>query len=169
MGNWMKAAWLALLACLALPAQAAPISDPEAAMRAFYTALEKETPAPAIPWSARMEALFALDLKEAQAAGDEIGRVDFDYFINGQDGQIAKSVVTAHAVDGAPGRRIVVVRFENFDMPQENHFYWQRDAAGAWTLDDVRSFGEDGGFVLSHLLQYGADPAEKTRAAARVP
>ena len=50
MGNWMKAAWLALLACLALPAQAAPISDPEAAMRAFYTALEKETPAPAIPW-----------------------------------------------------------------------------------------------------------------------
>ena len=151
---------LLLTLALATPALAEPatpkpipVSDPEAAIRACYAALEKEQYGcdDSLPHSARLDALFALDRKEA---GGEVGRLDGNYFINGQDGRITASTVTSFPVDGSKSRRIVRVRFKNFDKPMENLFYWERNAAGRWVLDDVAAGGEDP-FLLSIALKYG--------------
>jgi len=151
----MRLTILLLATAAAGPANAKSdaITDPEAAIRACYEALQQDRYgcAESLPHSARLDALFALDAKEA---GGEIGRLDGDYFINGQDGKITGSSVASFPVQGAPERRIVRVRFRNFEQLMENLFYWERDRTGRWRLDDVWSGGPDG-FLLSIALKYG--------------
>lgn len=146
-------ALLALAASLPAYAKPAPVADPEAAIRACYAALEQDKYgcAESLPHSARLDALLALDLKEA---GGEVGRLNGDYFINGQDGKITASQVTSFPVQGSKNRRIVRARFKNMDQPMENLFYWEKDAAGRWVLDDVWAGGRDS-FLLSIALKYG--------------
>jgi hypothetical protein len=151
----MRFTILLFVMAFAFPAAAKParVADPETAIRACYEAVEKDRYgcSETLPHSARLDALFALDSKEA---GGEIGRLDGDYFINGQDGKITASSVSSFSVQGAANRRIIRVRFRNFDQPMENLFYWERDGAGSWLLDDVWSGGPDG-FLLSIALKYG--------------
>lgn len=142
------------------PVQAKPInvSDPEAAMKAAYAALEKESQEVELPLSARLAGLFALD--EHETGKDEVGRIDFDYFVNGQDSKVSRSKVNIRTVENGPARRIVVVRFRNFDQEMENHFFWEKAKSG-WVLDDVRFLDGKEGYTLSLVLKYGWDGPEE--------
>lgn len=157
---------LSAVAALALmlapvPALAAPApGTPEAIMAAAYKALEGDAEPPYIPFSARLKALFAQEKREVPEG--DLGRLDFDWLVDGQDSKVTATKITSRTVEFAANRKIVVVRFKNFDKALENHFFWEKDAKGKWVLDDVRSIEPDGpGFTLSLVLKYGWDGAEE--------
>lgn len=134
------------------------VSDPESAMKVVYTALERESREVELPLSARLAGLFALDQHET--GKDEVGRIDFDYFVNGQDSKVSRSRVNIRTVENGPTRRIVVIRFKNFDQEMENHFFWEKSKSG-WVLDDVRYLDGKEGYTLSLVLKYGWDGPEE--------
>lgn len=146
-----------LLAPVTTNARPVTVKDPAATMRAHYEAMSKDRFDMEMPMSARLNALFALD--EREAGKDEIGRIDFDYFVNGQDSKISDVVVTERAVYNSTARKIVVVRFKNFDEAMENHFFWEKTRTG-WVLDDVRHLDAKEGYTLSLILKYGWDGPE---------
>lgn len=165
----MKQICAAVVGCLMLIAAASAkpvaVKDPAAAIRAIYAQLERGGDPGTVPQSARLNALMALDTREARSqSGAEVGRYSANYFTNTQDWSITDARVTTRKIENAPSRKIVVVRFKNLDQDMENHFYWERTKTG-WVLDDVRSLGERG-YTLSVMLKYGWDgsdePAKKT-------
>jgi len=135
-------------------ANAAPtrIDDPVKFVTATYAATVGKKPEPDDIYTPRLDALFKLDTKEA---GGEVGRIDFDFWMNGQDGTVSGVTVSKVDVDNAKGRMIVVAKFKNEKTPNEIHFYFERTAAG-WKLDDARSMAGDP-WVLSLMLKYGWD------------
>jgi len=147
-------------ALTAFTGNASPIkvTDPEKAMRQVYAGLEKDAHDVELPLSARLDGLFKLDQKET--GKDDVGRIDFDYFVNGQDSKITEPVVTSRSVENASNRRIIVVRFKNFDEEMENHYFWEKAKAG-WVLDDVRFLDGKEGYTLSLVLKYGWDGPEE--------
>jgi hypothetical protein len=82
-------------------------------------------------------------------AKGEVGCLDFDFWVNGQDWTITNLSVTT----GAAGkdRETVIARFLNVGSPQEIHFEFRR-INGRWLLDDVRSL-KDQRWILSAVLQ----------------
>ncbi|MEJ1970280.1 MAG: hypothetical protein WDN03_16875 [Rhizomicrobium sp.] len=153
----MRNSIFAVVAAVAIlsgaPAGAATrIDDPVKFVKAVYATMVGKKPEPSDIYSPRLDALYKLDTKEA---GGEVGRVDFDFWMNGQDGTITGVTVSKIDVDKAPGRAIVVARFKNEQTPNEIHFYFEKTAAG-WKLDDVRSLLGDS-WVLSLQLKYGWD------------
>jgi hypothetical protein len=143
----------AAIALMLASAQAAPtrVDDPVKFVKSVYATMGKK-PEPDDFYSARLNALIALDKKEA---GGEVGRYDFDFWINAQDGSVSGLTVSKMPVDNAPDRMIVVAKFKNYTTPNEIHFYFEKTAAG-WKLDDVRSLVGDT-WVLSLMLKYGSD------------
>ena len=127
------------------------VTDPAAATKALYAKLEKDDFSTEMPLSTRLSALMALDTREAKG---EVGRLDGDYFTNSQDAKVTNVAVTTRDVDNGPGRKIVVVRFKNFDKEMENHLFWERTKLG-WVLDDVRYLDGKDGYTLSLMLKYG--------------
>lgn len=129
------------------------IDDPEKFVREVYGHIEK-TPdnyqEPDDIYTPRLASLFALDRKEA---GGEVGRIDFDFWTNAQENQIAKVHVASTPVENAPSRRVVIATFVNEGRPEEIHFYFERTDRG-WKLDDARSLGKDD-WALSVILKYG--------------
>src|SRR5215468_7829231 len=98
-------------------AKPAAVTDPAAAMKALYAKLEKDDYSTKLPLSARLDALMALDTKEAHG---EVGRLDGDYFTNSQDAKISDVTVTSHDVENSKERKVVVVKFKNIDKMMEN-------------------------------------------------
>ena len=146
-----------LLAAVCLPAHAATrIDDPAKFIAQQYDNLKKNHGYrfPEDIYTARLAALFVADRNETGAKPPELGRLDFDFWIDAQDTDDAMPgvvKVTAEDVPHAPDRKIVDVTFTNFD-PKENLFYFEKTAAG-WKLDDVRS--QASGWTLSLVLRYG--------------
>ena len=128
---------------------ATKIDDPVKFVKDVYADYVGKKPEPDDIYSPRLEALFALDTKEA---GGEVGRIDFDPWIDAQDGTITGVSVTSAPVDNAPGRKVVIARFKNEGKPHEVHFYFER-TGGQWKLDDMRSMTDK--WVLSLILKYG--------------
>jgi len=143
---------LAAAMMLAAPALAQPISDPVAYVKKNYQLLEanKEVPDEASTFTPRLKSLFDLEKKDA---GGEVGRLDFDYWINGQDGKVTKLKVKGEEVEGAKDREVVIATFHNLDRNEEIHFYFEKTAKG-WLLDDVSSAGAEP-WTLSLILKYG--------------
>jgi hypothetical protein len=148
------AAALILALTPAAPAFAATtIADPAAFVGAVYARLAKGgsyTP-PEDIYSARLAAAWA---DEAHDAKGEVGRVDFLFWINGQDGTPAHVQIKASPVEGNAERRVVVARFTNQGKPAVLQFYFER-RAGAWKLDDVVSLSPGDMWTLSVMLKYG--------------
>ena len=135
------------------PAQAATrIDDPVKFVTQVYATTVGKKPEPDDIYSDRLKALWDLDTKDAHG---EVGRVDFDFWMNGQDGTVSGVKISKVAVDNAPDRMIVVSKFKNEQTPNEIHFYFEKTAKG-WKLDDVRSLLGDP-WVLSIQLKYGWD------------
>lgn len=147
-----------ILACAPVRA-ATTITDPVVFVKGVYEKLAKDQnyKEPEDIYSPRLAALFALEQKEA---GGEVGRMDFDFWTNAQDWQIANVDVSSQPVEGAKDREIVVAKFKNTDRKEEIHFYFEKLSWAGWRLDDVRSFGDDG-WTLSLLLKYGYDVPKK--------
>lgn len=86
--------------------------------------------------SQRLNALYDADAKEA---GDEIGRIGFDPYINGQDYEIKKLKIEKPLYAG--GKAIVHVSFENFGDAQDLGIALVREGA-AWKVDNIWAGGE---------------------------
>lgn len=138
-------------------------ADPVAAIEAIYND-DKDQGASDLPMTQRLETLFLLERDHLEASGEPIGRIDFDWTVNGQDASISMVDITAINVplrdfgDAAVDqfeRRIVTARFMNFDSEQVIRYYWVKQRNG-WHLDDVTGQGEDSmTWTLSLLLGYG--------------
>jgi len=151
---------LAAAALMCVPAWAATaIDDPVIFVRGVYAKLasDQNYREPDDIYSPRLSALIALEQKEA---GGEVGRLDFDFWVNAQDWQLGDVTVSGEPVEGAKDREIVVAKFRNDDRKEEIHFYFERLSWAGWRLDDVRSFGDDG-WTLSLILKYGWDTPKK--------
>ncbi|MDB5430180.1 MAG: hypothetical protein JWP35_1296 [Caulobacter sp.] len=130
------------------------IRDPQVFVSGVYARLVKGGPyqPPQDIYSARLDALTASMVRDAK---DEVPRVDFLFWINGQDGDITDAVVTSADVEQRPqgDRKVVVARFKNSGKVQELHLYFERTPAG-WKLDDVESV-KDQTWTLSLLMKFG--------------
>ncbi len=170
----VASAFALLLAIPVLPVMAsAPVketsdtpvlaTDPLTAVEAIYSDDMKPS-ANGLPMTQRLESLFLLERDHLEASGEPIGRIDFDWTVNGQDASISMVDVTAMDVplrdfgDAAVDqfeRRIVTARFMNFDSEQIIRYYWVKQRNG-WHLDDVTGQGEDSmTWTLSLLLAFG--------------
>ena len=144
----------ALVFLLASSAFGAPtrIDDPAKFVAALYADTVGRKPEPTDIYTPRLDALFKLADKEANG---EVGRIDFDFWSNSQDGDVTDVKIATLPVEGAKNRRVVVVKFSNSGRANELHCYFENGPAG-WKLDDVRSLtGEQ--WVLSLILKYGWD------------
>lgn len=130
------------------------ISDPVKFIRSVYATEIGNKPPPEDINTPRLDALYALNTKEF--GKDEVGRIDFDIFMNAQDGTISNVKVTGVPVENGPGREVVIAKFKNEGTAQEVHFYFEKTKAG-WKLDDARGLTGPEPWTLSLILKYGWD------------
>ncbi|HKR23725.1 MAG TPA: hypothetical protein VJS15_00565 [Allosphingosinicella sp.] len=100
--------------------------------------------------SRRLRALFAA--YDAAASPDEVGAVDFDWWVNGQDWSLSDLLFAEE--EGGPHRRVIAARFRNLGRPSLIRFHFVEED-GRWFLDDVMS-GDGRGpddWTLSALLR----------------
>ncbi|HSZ73559.1 MAG TPA: hypothetical protein VK779_01975 [Rhizomicrobium sp.] len=153
----MRLLIIAALLLVAAPAEAHTIiQDPVKFVTSVYARMRgphrNDYRAPEDIYTPRLDRLFALEKKEA---GDEVGRMDFDFWSNAQDYELSDVKITGLPVEGAVGREIVIVKFKNTGKQEEIHFYFEKTPTG-WLLDDVRSL-KDETWTLSLILKYGWD------------
>src|SRR5258708_5273461 len=80
-------------------------------------------------YTPRLEKLLRDDERKAKG---EVGCLDFDFWVNGQDWTITHLTITS--VDNGQERKTVISKFLNLGDPQEIHFDFRRNA-GHWLLD----------------------------------
>jgi hypothetical protein len=153
------AGWLlALCAALALSlfsheADAQAVTEPAAMITAIY----KEYQGQGEPklakgvYSGRLEKLMRADKRRTPKG--EVGRLDFDVFINGQDWDIKDLKITETERRG--NRAVVQATFVNFDQPQEIAFELVQQSK-RWQIDEVTSRKKPR-WTLSKILQGAAD------------
>ena len=143
-----------LAASTAAPsASAMRIDDPAKFVGEVYARLAKggDYAPPDTIYTPHLATLWAREAKETPKG--DVGRIDFLFWINGQDGTPSQVKIKTAPVEGRTDRRIVVVSFVN-DKPQTEQFYFQRTAAG-WKLDDVVCLTPGAEWTLSVILKYG--------------
>jgi hypothetical protein len=141
---------LLVLALIATPAVAEDYADPRALVEALYAGYQAPNEFPpdiSALQSKRLNDLFAADAKEADG---EIGRIDFDPFINGQDYDISKVEVSEPSY--AAGKAMVRVNVVNFGVPDEFGLLLVQEGGG-WKVDDVWNEGSNDGYDLLDILQ----------------
>ena len=139
-----------VLALLATPAFAQDFSDPKAVVEALYAGYMPPNEFPpdmSALQSKRLNDLFEADSREANG---EIGRIDFDPFINGQDYDVSKVEVSGPAY--AAGKALVRVNVVNFGRPDEFGILLVKEG-NAWKVDDVWNDGDDYSYDLLDILQ----------------
>lgn len=126
------------------------VEDPRAFVAATYAAYRASntaTPEVDYAYSPRLAALFR-DYAAAQSP-DEVGALDFDWWVNGQDWEISEPALTQS--DQGPDRRLVTARFTNLGTAETIRFGFVR-GNGRWYLEDVLGGSGDEGWTLSALL-----------------
>src|SRR5580700_8124822 len=120
-------------------APASQVNDPQAFVTEIYKRFSASqagsgdyTP-PADFYTPRLKALFVRDEKWAKG---EVGCLDFDFWVNGQDYQLKNVRVNSRPVADHPDRVLVIATFLNLGTMNEIHFDFQR-IAEKWLLDDV--------------------------------
>src|SRR5438477_5581059 len=93
-----------------------------------------------------LNALFAADLKEANG---EVGRIDFDPYVDGQDYDLTDLKIGDATVTG--DKATIEVKFKNFDMEEDMVFTLVKEADG-WKIDDVNSKGGADPYGLREIL-----------------
>jgi hypothetical protein len=138
------------LALLATPSFAEDYSDPKALVEALYAGYMPPNEFPpdmSALQSKRLNGLFAADSKEADG---EIGRIDFDPFINGQDYAVTKVEVSEPSY--AAGKALVRVNIVNFGEADEFGLLLVKEGGG-WKVDDVWNSRADYSYDLLDILQ----------------
>jgi hypothetical protein len=134
------------LATSALPA-ATRIDDPKTFVTDVYRHYMSSSSysAPEDIYTARLARLFREDKKKSKG---EVGCIDFDFWVNGQDFRLTNVVVTS--ADAVPDRKTVIAKFSNLGALKEIHFDFRREG-GRWLLDDVQSMTRE--WTLSEILK----------------
>ena len=118
------------------------IDDPVAFVKEVYGHYAAHKPgqdytAPGDIYTPRLKALFVRDEKWAKG---EVGCLEIDFWVNGQDYELKNVRVSSRPVTGRPDRMLVIATFLNLGTPNELHFDFQQ-IGGKWLLDDVHSVG----------------------------
>jgi hypothetical protein len=127
---------LAVLIVLGLGADGAravsPDSDPVSLIEAIYKTYETDNPGLPNVYSKRLQALIDKDEKETPEG--EVGRIDWDVFIDGQDWKLTelKIVLVSKSADKAEVR----ATFKNFGEQSNQLFDLVRED-GHWRIDDI--------------------------------
>jgi len=129
------------------------VSDPATFVQSVYARLAKggDYIPPEDIYTPRLAALWALEEHDAHG---EVGRIDFLFWIDGQDGTPSDVHVRTVPVEGRKDRRIVVATFKNGDQAEDLRFYFQYAKVG-WKLDDVVDMKGSAPWTLSVILKYG--------------
>ena len=130
---------LALLIALVLApasAGAGADSDPLALIKAIYAthATDNDNPGLENTYSTRLQAPIDKDARETPKG--EVGRIDWDVFINGQDWKLSKLKIAL--VSKTAHRAQVRATFKNFDEANDMLFDLVREN-GAWRIDDIQA------------------------------
>jgi hypothetical protein len=142
-------ATLVFTQCLSLHA-ASTVADPEAFVREVYrhfSANESGYSPPSDIYTPRLKALFVRDERWAKG---EVGCLDLDFWVNGQDWELKNVRITSSDAKGRPDRRTIIANFLNIGQANEIHFEFQ-NIQGKWLLDEVRCV-RGGVWTLSKLL-----------------
>ena len=138
-------------------AQARGVEDPRAFVAQRFAGYRSGTdhvpPDPVWAYSPRLAALFRTYDAWQHRHHDEVGSIDFDWWINAQDWELSNVAVTA--ADTGPNARTVTAHWRNSDRDDSSRFLFVR-IAGRWYLDDaVNGTGHgDNGWTLSELLRH---------------
>jgi uncharacterized protein DUF3828 len=114
-------------------AHAAPVDgDPVSLIEAIYKTYETDNPGLPHVYSRRLQALIDKDEKETPEG--DVGRIDWDVFIDGQDWKLTelKIVLVSKSADEAEVR----ATFKNFGEPCNQLFDLVREEGG-WRIDDI--------------------------------
>ncbi len=141
-----------VLSAISAPAATPPISSPVNFVTEVYQHFVKaqsghyDYSAPEDIYTARLSKLIQGDRKRAHG---EVGCLDFDFWVNGQDWNITNLNVAS----GAAGKDqwTVIAKFRNLGDPNEIHFDFRR-VEQRWLLDDVHSAKETR-WTLSDILK----------------
>ena len=131
------AAWM-LTSVVLLPA-ATRIDDPKtfvAGVYQHYIAAQSSHSDYSAPEDIYTERLRKLIRDDRRKAHGEVGCLEIDFWVNGQDYEITQPKVTS--TDAGPDRKTVIAKFVNLGTPQDIHFDFRR-VDGRWLIDDVES------------------------------
>ena len=145
----------ALVLLLATIVPVAAFEDPKSLVEAFYAqydnldeqranALLEDTP------SFRSEGLNALYARDEEEANGDVGRIDFDPFVDGQDVTVTNLMVSEPVIEGDTAT--IAVTLENFGEPRDLVISAVREKDG-WKLDDVRRIDGDYPYRLRDILE----------------
>ena len=133
------------------------VEDPRAfvlqRLQSYRTDNSHVPPDPTWAYSPRLAALFATYDRWQRRHHDEVGSIDFDWWINAQDWELSR--ISATEADTGPNARAVTAHWRNSDRDDSSRFLFVR-SGGRWYLDDVvnGSGRGDNGWTLSYLLQH---------------
>lgn len=152
MSKVLLALLISVLPEVPAPAATPPISNPVNFVTEVYGHFVKaqsghyDYTAPEDIYTARLRKLIQDDVKRAKG---EVGCLDFDFWVNGQDWTITNLIVAS----GAAGKDqwTVIAKFRNSGDPEEIHFDFRR-VEQRWLLDDVHSV-KDPRWTLSEILK----------------
>lgn len=133
-----------------LPALAETYSTPRALIEALYAGYLSPNDFPPSQRDLQSDRLNALFDKDAEEAGEDMGRLGFDVYVNAQDYEIGKLVIDEPYLLG--GKAAVHVTFENFGTPQNLGFLLVNENGG-WKIDNVWGKIDDYTYDLLDILQ----------------
>jgi hypothetical protein len=140
-------------------AHARGVDDPRAFVAQRFAGYRGSTdhvpPDPTWAYSPRLTALFSTYNAWQRRHPDEVGSIDFDWWINAQDWEL--SAVSVAQADNGPNRRVVTASWRNSGRADSTRFLFVRIGT-RWYLDDaVHGTGHgDEGWTLSQLLAHPA-------------
>jgi Protein of unknown function (DUF3828) len=107
-------------------------SDPVTLITAIYKTYETDQAGLPHVFSKRLQALVDKDAKETPEG--EVGRIDWDVFIDGQDWKLTELKITP--VSQTSSQAQVRATFQNFDRPSDMLFDLVLED-GHWRIDDI--------------------------------
>ena len=121
--------------------------DPLALIAAIYEAYEADRVNIDHVFSRRLQGLLDDDAKKTPEG--DVGTIDWDVFVNGNNFEISKVKVALLAKSAVRAR--VRARFDNMKKPQEITFDLVLED-GAWHIDEVSSTRKDERWTMSKIL-----------------
>lgn len=146
---------MVLIAFVPMSAGAETVDGPAAAIAAIYKAYQNAPstgPDVGKVYSARMQALIDADAKATPEG--EVGKIDWDVFVDGQDWEISELKITTVSEKGDQAQ--VSASFLNMGDPREMMFDLVREG-GRWLVDDVQSLKPGGRWTMSKILTGAPD------------
>lgn len=148
----MRRLALALLITVAGALPAFAFDTPQALLKALYAPYAKAD----FDWSSfdesklRSKALNDLFAKDAAETPEgDVGRLDFDPYVDGQDYDLKNLKIGEPAITGDAAS--VEVTFKNFDQAEDMTYALVKESDG-WKIDDVVSNSKENPYSLKAIL-----------------